>query len=668
MCGFAGIVSQGHSAFDAAKISTLLSHRGPDDSGFWSTAAGDYQVAFIHRRLRIVDLSPAGRQPMIRGDLSIVFNGEIYNFRELRQELTRAGVTFVSSGDTEVILAVFARWGIEGIQRLDGMFALALWDSRSRELVLARDRLGKKPLFYHHTGKSILFGSEIKAILASLAQSPAIDREALDSYLTYLYVPYPKTIFSGVLQLPPATWMRIRVGSHGLRTESCEYWSPLVSRSTRKRSTADTVEELRTLLAASVKSRLIADVPLGVLLSGGMDSSTITAMMARSGFGRVRSFSIGFPGIKAYDEIPFASRLAARFDSEHKVLKAEASCARHLAKIVWHFDQPFGNPTAVLMYMLSKLTREHVTVALAGDGGDELFGGYPRYAGAYLSGIPRALPAFIRHKILPAIGGWISDDSNGRHQFRRLREFLEDGGLPLIEMYLRWVGYFSEREKEALYINGSGMRQNGDNTGEFLRSHYRAAEGLDPLDRLAYVDLKSFLCCNVLEYGDRMSMAHALELRAPFTDHKLVEFALQMPFSLKFRHGQQKWVLKRAMKPILPREVLRKRKLGLNPPLGAWLNSELQRLPNALLSEQALRKRGLFRPEAVKHLLETHASGRRDRSLHIWALVVLEIWFRMYVDGRTIESVQDEIDQIIDSSDRTYLSKSCLSAKQTCAN
>ena len=645
MCGIGGGISQYRLPWE--RVSPLLAHRGPEEEGIHEEPAGEFRLGLVHRRLRVLDLSPAGRQPMSRGSLTVVFNGEIYNFLELRRVLEEEGFEFRSSGDTEVILAAYARWGTASIPRLHGMFAFALWDGQRQELVLARDRVGKKPLFYCCAGNRFVFGSEIKAILAALDRTPEVDEQALDDYLTYLYIPYPKTIFRSIRQVEPGTWMRVKVGESGLTTETHKYWDPMETDGRGSMPLGGLRSHLQDLIAESVRCRLISDVPLGVLLSGGIDSSSITAMMARTSSEPVRSFSIGFPRHKTYDEIPFARQVAEQFGCTHTVLEAEPGCSKHLAKIVWHFDQPFGNPTAVLTYILSELTKRSVTVALAGDGGDELFGGYPRYIGAYLSRAPRALPGFLRSRLLPWLGQAIRDDTTGRHQFRRLREFLEDAGLPLIEMYLRWIGYFLKADKQALYTPEFAARVQEHDAGSFLRGLYAESDGLEPLNRLAYVDVKSFLCCNVLEYADRMSMAHALELRAPFTDHRLLEFALRVPFRLKFRYGESKWLLKQAMKPFLPPAVLNKRKLGFNPPVGAWINGELRDLPAALLNTKALEARGLFRPETVRLLLDSHRRGHRDYALHIWALMILEIWFRIYVDGRPPESVQEDIDEAV---------------------
>jgi asparagine synthase (glutamine-hydrolysing) len=400
--------------------------------------------------------------------------------------------------------------------------------------------------------------------------------------------------------------------------------------------------QLRELLSEAVTKRLSSDAPLGLLLSGGLDSSSIAALAAAGG-ATPPTFSIGFRNLKTHDEQDYAGAVARHFGCPHRVMEGEALCAPRLARTIRHFDQPFGNPTSVLTYTLSELTRQSVTVALTGDGGDEMLGGYPRYVGAYFSQLTRSLPGFVRSRLLPGLGGAVTDDFNGHHFSRRLREFLEGCGQPLEEMYLGWTGYYARPARQALYGEALAGALRDYDAGDFLRGLWRQAQPLDPLDRLAYVDLKSFLCSNILECSDRMSMAHALELRSPFLDHHLVEWAVQLPFGLKFRHGQTKWLLRKAMQPLLPRYVLKKPKRGFNPPVSAWLGQELKRLPEALLSPEAVQRRGLFRPEAVRRLVEDHSAQRRDLSRQLWALVVLEIWCRLYLDRAPLEAVEKEI-------------------------
>jgi asparagine synthase (glutamine-hydrolysing) len=630
-----------------AKMSRCLQHRGPEAEGFCEAHQSQWRLGFVHRRLRILDISERSDQPMRRGPRTLVFNGEIYNFRELRRELEKDGCAFATTSDTEVILCAHERWGDGFIRRLEGMFAFALWDAARNELLLARDRVGKKPLFFTATGSLFAFGSEIKAVLAALDYTPDIDYHALDDYLTYLYVPYPRTLFEGVRQLEPASWLRVRLEPDGLKMSADTYWKPQggsgEGRWTRER---ENELELQGLLSKAVSERMVSDVPLGVLLSGGLDSSSITAMMARSSACAVRSFSVGFKGDEMYDEIAFSRLVAEQFACEHKVLNAEPSFAGSLAKIVWHFDQPFGNPTAVLAYQLSTLTKQSVTVALCGDGGDELFGGYPRYLGVYATGAVRCLPGFLHKRLLPWVGEQIADDTSGRHQFRRLREFLESCGCPPIEMYLEWIGYFSKRDKSSLYTEDFARRTREHDAGNFLRNLYRESEGLEALNRLAYVDIRSFLCCNVLEYADRMSMAHALELRAPYCDRRLIEFSLRVPFNQKFRYGQSKRLLRRVMQASLPQAVLKRRKLGFNPPMSDWLRGELRDLTRELLGSNGLLKRGLLRAPELERLLEQQKAGVRDFSVKIWALMVLEIWFRLYQDGVEVDRVQEQLDAV----------------------
>jgi asparagine synthase (glutamine-hydrolysing) len=645
MCGIAGFISRADRRPFLASMSACLRHRGPEAEGFWEARAQEWRLGFVHRRLRILDVSERSDQPMTRGVDTIVFNGEIYNFRELRRDLEKAGHAFLTGGDTEVILAAYAQWGAACLQRLEGMFAFAIWDGNRRELLLARDRVGKKPLFLHQAGSLFAFGSEIKAVLPALDRTPDIDAHALDHYLTYLYVPYPQTLFQGIRQLDPATCMRVRLEGEAFRISSERYWNPIAaSASMNCKREPENQLAVGSLLSKAVSERMVSDAPLGVLLSGGLDSSSITSAMARVSNARVRSFSIGFRGDERYDETAFSRMVAERFGCEHQVLEADPCGVASLARVVWHFDQPFGNPTALLAYQLSALTKRYVTVALCGDGGDELFAGYPRYLGAYTSNFLRCLPSFVR-KQLPRLGERMADDTGGLHQFRRLREFLESAGQSPVEMYLDWIGYFSTREKLSLYSAEFAQQTEGHHSGEFLRGLYRESEGLEPLNRFAYVDIRSFLPCNVLEYADRMSMAHALELRAPFCDRRLIEFSLRVPFDQKFRYGQSKRLLRRAMQSSLPEAVLQRRKLGFNPPMGRWLRGELKNVADELVGSRGLAARGLFRPIELSRLLRQQRSGVRDVSLKIWALMVLEVWLRLYRDAASVNTVEEQLER-----------------------
>jgi asparagine synthase (glutamine-hydrolysing) len=636
MCGIYGQISKGPARKECG---LSIRHRGPDDAGeeVFPVRGTDQFVTLVHRRLSIIDLSLAGHQPMSNedGTVWIIFNGEIYNFQELRPQLLAANHRFSSKTDTETILHGYEEWGADVIRRLRGMFALAIWDARNRKLLLARDRVGKKPIFYYSGNDRFFFGSEIKSLLASGEVPAEANPEALHDYLTYLYFPSPQSAFKGICKLPPATTLTLEVSPDGRLSHHLEtYWDPVDAAGTAvPLSHEQAVEKTRQLMDEAVRIRLMSDVPLGVFLSGGLDSGTITAFAAKNSSQPVKTFSIGFRGSERFDEIEQANEVARKFGTDHHVLRVNAQCTEHIGTVVRHFDEPFGNPTAILEYILTKQMREHVTVALSGDGGDEAFGGYVRYAGAWLAGKYRGLPSFITRGLIARLSHILRDDTSGRHTDRRIREFLESAWLPQEEMYLQWVGYFSEAEKHSLYTSEFASQVGAADSGDFLRALFRRGSRLEPLNQLGYVDLASFLAGNCLEYADRMSMANSLEVRCPFTDHKIVEFGLSIPFGWKYRPGTTKRIVRNAMKGILPESVLRKKKMGFNPPLPQWINKELKPLIAETLSRKAIERRGIFQPHAVDRLLTDHAEGTRDNALKIWGLLMLEVWYRMYIDG-----------------------------------
>lgn len=634
MCGIYGEISD-RPARAASGLS--IRHRGPDDSGekVFALEHASRWVSLVFRRLSIIDLSQAGHQPMSNedGTVWIIFNGEIYNFQRLREELIAAGHRFQSKTDTETIVHGYEEWGDEVISRIHGMFGLAIWDSRRSRLLLARDRIGKKPLFYCSQGSKFFFGSEIKALLASGDVEVRPDAEGLHDYLTYLYFPAPRTAFQGINKLPPATMLSVEVMPDGsLKQQQRTYWNPVeVAGGMRIGSREETIERIRELISDAVRGRLISDVPLGVLLSGGLDSGAITAFAARNSEQPVKTFTIGFHDSKFFDESESASEVARHFHAEHRTLRVEAQCAEHMGTVIRHFDEPFGNPTAILEYLITQRMRENVTVALSGDGGDEAFGGYVRYAGAFMAQKYRKLPLALTRGF-SRLSRLLRDDTQGRHGYRRLREFLESAWLSQEEMYLQWVGYFSESEKRSMYTPEFAIRAGTRDSGDFLRQLFRRGDALDPMSRLGYVDMASFLAGNCLEYADRMAMANSLEMRCPFADHRIQELGLAIPFSWKYRRGQTKAILRDAMEGILPASVLGRKKMGFNPPLPQWITNELRPMISELLSPRAVSQRGIFRPESVQLLLQEHFEGKRDNALKLWGLLMLEIWFRMYVD------------------------------------
>ncbi len=603
-------------------MTARLAHRGPDGEGYFCTP----EVSLGHRRLAIIDV-PGGGQPMTSADgrFTIVFNGEIYNFRALRKELEAEGARFRTQSDTEVLLELFARrGGAATLEKLHGMFAFAVWDAKSQALFLARDRLGVKPMYYAVRGGRLLFASEMKALLAHPDVPRRLNAKAVDDFLTYLYVPAPQTIFEDINELPPAHWLEWKNGK--ARVE--RYWDALPEPAEAPAS--QLAEELRGQLDRAVRLRLVSDVPLGAFLSGGIDSSSIVALMARASANTVRSFSLGFgAGAEHYTELEYARKVSRRYNTEHQELEIFPKCAELLPVMVEHFDEPFGNPTALLIYQLAELTRKHVTVALAGDAGDEVFLGYPRYHGVrlrrYLDLFPRAA-----RRAIAALAENIWENSNGFHARRRVREFLTTAGEHWQQAYASWVSYFSPAMRRELYTDEFRAAVGGYDSGAVLDEYFARVAQAAPLDQVSYVDLHTFLPYNLLEYGDRMGMAHALELRLPFTDHRLVEFSMRVPAELKLRGRHTKFLLREAVRPLLPAEILERPKLGLNPPLGMWMQREMAPLMERYFSGEAVRRRGWFRPEAVARLREEFRSGRRDYSLHLWALVVLEEWARQY--------------------------------------
>ncbi|CAA7621650.1 asparagine synthase (glutamine-hydrolyzing) [Magnetospirillum sp. UT-4] len=613
MCGIAGS-TRADAAIVAAMVARLA-HRGPDASDVW-TGEG---VALGHARLAIIDLSPGGAQPMRSpcGRWAIAFNGEIYNYRELKAELEAKGESFASTSDTEVLLRLLMREGLAALDRLIGMFALALWDAEKRELLLVRDRLGVKPLVYGLLpGGGIAFASEIEALRAHPGLDLSLDREALSGYLACLYVPAPRTIHAGISKLPPGSWLTWRDGA----VETGRWWAPAYT-GERTISIDEAAEEVLPLLDSAVRLRLVADVEVGCFLSGGIDSSVIAALMAKAareaGAPPPRTFTMTFAE-KAYDEREAARAVADHIGSRHAELPARPEVAGFLDHMVRLFGEPFGNPTALLIHDLSKKAREHLKVALVGDGGDEVFAGYPRHQGGLLAARYRAVVPGPLRGLAAAAAGLIPESSSGRHAWRRAREFLAAGGLPADQAYAAWVEYFDPAERRALL--------GGALPGRPVAELYRTAPGATPLDAMQQTDLVSFLPGNLLAYGDAMSMAVALELRLPFLDHRLVEAVGRISAATRFAAGK-KTILKAVARRLLPPEIVDRPKLGFNPPMGLWLKNELKPLVAERLTPARMAALGL-ESAPVAALLAEHAGGRRDHSLKVWALLVLEAWAR----------------------------------------
>jgi asparagine synthase (glutamine-hydrolysing) len=509
------------------------------------------------------------------------------------------------------------------------MFAFALWDTQNSSLLLARDHFGIKPLYYARVNQTFLFASEMKALLADGGVQREIDPVALDQYLSFLYIPEPRTVFTGVKALPPAHYLLLKDGEVSLR----RYWKfePWPEDSL---SLSPLLEEIRSGVEESVRAMLEADVPLGLFLSGGMDSTAILAMMSRHSREKVKTFTLGFGSSERnWDELQAARRVAAFFRTEHQEFKVEPRIVEDLPLVIRHFDQPFANPTSLLLYYLSAEASRSVKVALTGTGGDEMFGGYPRYKAMVYHRLYGKIPPSIREG-LSALGNFfLEDEFDGNLGPQRIRRFLNAGSKSFAQCYLHILKIMEERKKEGLYTPKFQAGLERTDPLDFIRHHLNGGSALPPLEKLMQADLNTYLPFNQLAYCDRMSMACSLELRVPFVDQELVKLAGRIPLRQKLLHGRTKGLFREAMAPFLPSEVLNAPKLGLNLPIALWFRKELREWMRSLLSPEKIRARGYFVPEGVQALLAEHDSGRRDRSLLIWALLVLEIWHQMYVDN-----------------------------------
>ena len=620
MCGIAGIVETGGRAADMTLLramTTVLGHRGPDGDGFVCRGP----VGLGHRRLAIIDLA-TGDQPMANDDgtIFIVFNGEIYNFRELRRDLEAKGVRFKTSSDTEVILRAYEAAGPDCVRQLRGMFTFAILDERARRVVIARDRVGIKPLFYSWDGRRLLFASELKGILEDASFERTLDREAIGGYLTYHYVPAPRTIFAGARKLPAATTLVLSLDGGAPRLS--EYWRLPFAPVSGVRE-AEWMEGLRAHLADAVRSHMVSDVPIGAFLSGGVDSGTVVALMAQASSAPIRTFSIGFEEAE-FDELAYARQVAARFGTEHHEYVVKPDALDVLPKLIWHFDEPFADSSAIPTYYLSEITRRHVTVALSGDGGDENFAGYRRYARALeldqrMSGrLPTLLQPLLDvvSRILP-VGG----------PGQAYAGLLAAQGF---ERYHRLVTY--ERRETLRRLLSSDFRDLARSAADpslFVQLGSRQSTP-DFISALQQIDVSTYLPDDILTKVDRTSMAVSLEARVPLLDHVLMEYVATIPSGLKLRGGIGKYLLKRVMADSLPGDILTRRKMGFGVPLGRWLRGELRGMSRETLLSTAARQRGIFRTSEIEHLLQVHDSGRRDYSARLWALLCFELWMQQW--------------------------------------
>jgi asparagine synthase (glutamine-hydrolysing) len=640
MCGIAGTIGLTKSLAGIEpgelikRMCDVIAHRGPDDWGFRVENAADSQLAIGMRRLSIIDVA-SGHQPISNedGTVWIVFNGEIYNYRELRRWLIARGHRFATRTDTETIVHLYEEEGERCVERLRGMFGFAIWDSRNRSLTLARDRVGKKPVHYTLAGGAFVFGSEIKSLLCHPAVKREVNFEAISDFLTFGYVPDPQTAFKGIYKLPPGHTLTFKDGQISLR----RYWNFSYddegSGETRLTEN-EYIGRLRQLLAESVRVRLESEVPLGAFLSGGIDSSAVAALMAREMNQPVKTFSIGFSEAD-FDELKYARVTARALGSDHHEFVVTPNVCNLAEEIIWRHDEPFADVSSIPTYLVSKMAREHVTVVLSGDGGDEVFGGYQRYLIERGREKFESIPSFIRRHLFLRLGRALPRGAYGKR-------YLSVNSLDAGPRYVEAISYFDRETQQSLLSEALLAELNGHASGKNFERIFDEPVSRARLDRMMYLDSKTYLPGDILVKVDRMSMAHSIETRAPLLDHRLIEFAQTIPSSLKLRRTNRGWetkyILKRAVEGLIPDEIIHRPKQGFDVPIKHWLKRELGDMCDDLLTGPRARQRGYFNQDVVASLLQEHRRGIRDNARHLWALLTFEIWHCAFIDREPVAS------------------------------
>ncbi|QQS15829.1 MAG: asparagine synthase (glutamine-hydrolyzing) [Candidatus Moraniibacteriota bacterium] len=629
MCGIAGKISLTNKEISTVEVEMMneaIKHRGPDDGGVYISP--NARVGLGHRRLSIIDLSPLGHQPMRYMDrYEIVFNGEIYNFQSERDALVRDGYTFTSHSDTEVIMALYDKYGKDCLSHLRGMFAFAIYDEQKQVLFAARDRVGKKPFKYFFDGSVFLFASELKAILTQPEYTREPDFEAIHHYLTLQYVPAPLTGFKGIKKLEPAHSLSLDMRTKKMEIE--RYWKLDYSKKWNlspeewKKRIIDTLEE-------STKLRMISDVPIGAFLSGGVDSSAVVAMMARHSDKPIKTFSIGFKEEK-YNELPYARMIADRFKTDHTEFIVEPHAIELLPMLVKQYEEPYADSSALPTYYVSKLTREHVAVALNGDGGDENFGGYGRYS-VHKFALAYDKLMFL-HKTLALPATTLAARFFKTTFLDRTHRFAESLSKPYNYRYVNYICYFTNQMKDELYTDDFRKKMKHSDSYRIVADRFGESGSLNKVEQAVYADFATYLPDDLMVKVDIDTMAVALEGRSPFLDHEFLELTTKIPFDLKLKgRNNKKYILKEALRGIIPDEIMFRPKMGFGIPIHKWFRGELKDYAyQTLLSEKAIQ-RGIFKKEVIKSLLDKHCTTNIDFGYHIWALITLELWFQEYFD------------------------------------
>ena len=647
MCGIAGgsWTGQGPPLDEAVlrRMTDVLSHRGPDDSGnYFATSNGQLAggAALGFRRLSIIDLS-GGHQPMSNEDGSvwIAFNGEVYNYRELKPQLEGLGHRFRTASDTECIVHAYEEWGRDCVTHLRGMFAFAIWDDRRRTLFLARDRMGQKPLLYRWVPGRLIFASELKALLQVPGAPRDVDPLAVADFVTLQYVPHPRTMLRGYSKLPPAHWAEFNAATGDFAIE--RYWeAPYRRLQTIDRlksvehpavTTSEWKTRLRESLTEAVRVRMRCDVPFGAFLSGGVDSTIVTGLMQQQSEQKVQTFSIGFSE-KQFDERSYAREAAAKLGTEHHEFVVDPSAVEMLPKLVWHYDEPFADSSAIPTMYLSQLTRQHVTVALTGDGGDELFAGYDRYLAVDLASKIDRLPWFLRAAMTSRIWQHLPASVQQKSRLRQIKRFLAALGQLPERRYANWVSIFDDARRPGLFSRDFDHTLGGYDPASFLLDAYGRCAESDIVHRTTCVDVETYLPCDILTKVDIASMAFSLECRSPFMDHHVVELAAQMPRELKLHGRRGKRILIETFADLLPPSIQTRRTMGFGVPLDHWFRNSLRSLLVDTLLDPRSLDRGYFEPSAIRRLVEEHTSSQWDHSARLWLLLVLELWHQRFVD------------------------------------
>ena len=629
MCGIVGIVNSAGRQVEREILEQMncsIVHRGPDEDGFYVKE----NVGLAMRRLSIIDLA-SGQQPIRNGDGTkwIVYNGEIYNYQELRRDLETRGHQLYTNSDTEAIVHLYDDEGPDCLRHLRGMFAFAIWDERDRSLFIARDRVGKKPLLYsHQPNGDLIFGSEFQALLKHPAVSREVDNEAIDEYMSFLCVPAPKTAFKQIRKLEPGHWLRWKDG----QIETRRYWLPDFTKKIDI-SEEDAIEETTRIVRESTRLRMISEVPLGAFLSGGVDSSTVVALMAQESSQPVKTFSIGFEE-QDYSELKYARRVAEHVGAEYNEFIVRPNAIEVLPTLVEHYGEPYADSSAIPTYYVSRETRKHVTVALNGDGGDESFAGYERYAAMLMAERYRKIPAVVRRALVEMPVSLLPTSELKRSRVRDAKRFFNAARLSPTSRYLRWMSTFDPDAKRDLYTSDFRATVETSDGETILDEWFRRANGSGVLDAAMLTDQMTYLPNDLLVKVDIASMANSLEARSPFLDHKVIEFAASLPEGLKMRRFETKSLLKKVASRLVPREVIYRRKMGFGVPIGRWFRGEMKDfVRDVLLSPKSL-SRGIVKPAVIEKYVNEHTEGIRDNSFQLWTLLMLELWFRKFIDGK----------------------------------